>query len=158
KLRSRFRRESHAAARLHHTNIVPVFGVGESDGQCFYVMQLISGRGLDHFIQEMAARGDPRPAVPEPTVACDPGQGAPADGPASPADGTWPNGRTPAPKPQPLPAGMGLTGRDFSRTAANVGAQVADALAYAHTQGVLHRDIKPSNLLLDDRGGVWVTD
>jgi tetratricopeptide (TPR) repeat protein len=44
------------------------------------------------------------------------------------------------------------------RTVALIGIQVADALAYAHTQGVLHRDIKPSNLLLDERGAVWVTD
>ena len=36
--------------------------------------------------------------------------------------------------------------------------QVAEALAYAHGQGVLHRDIKPSNLLLDRQGTVWVTD
>ena len=36
--------------------------------------------------------------------------------------------------------------------------QVADALEYAHKQGVVHRDIKPSNLLLDARGTVWVTD
>ena len=36
--------------------------------------------------------------------------------------------------------------------------QVAEALAYAHGQGVLHRDIKPSNLLLDPQGTVWVTD
>ena len=36
--------------------------------------------------------------------------------------------------------------------------QVAEALAYAHGQGVLHRDIKPSNLLLDTDGTVWVTD
>ena len=41
---------------------------------------------------------------------------------------------------------------------ARIGVQVADALEYAHKQGVLHRDIKPSNLLLDTRGTVWVTD
>src|SRR5208283_4702901 len=36
--------------------------------------------------------------------------------------------------------------------------QVADALDYAHKQGVQHRDIKPSNLLLDTQGTVWLTD
>jgi serine/threonine protein kinase len=39
-----------------------------------------------------------------------------------------------------------------------MGLQVAEALAYAHGQGVLHRDIKPSNLLLDTQGTVWVSD
>src|SRR5438105_3550853 len=39
--RQRFEREVRAAAKLHHTNIVPVFGVGEYDGLPYYAMQFI---------------------------------------------------------------------------------------------------------------------
>lgn len=43
----RFEQEARLAARLHHTNIVPVFGVGFNEGLHYYVMQLIDGEGLD---------------------------------------------------------------------------------------------------------------
>ena len=49
----RFEREARSAAGLHHTNIVPVFGVGEHDGTHFYVMQFIQGRGLDAVLEEL---------------------------------------------------------------------------------------------------------
>ncbi|MDG3006928.1 protein kinase domain-containing protein [Paludisphaera mucosa] len=45
--RRRFEREARSAGRLHHTNIVPVFGVGEHEGTPYYVMQFITGVGLD---------------------------------------------------------------------------------------------------------------
>src|SRR5262245_26461360 len=49
----RFEREARAAAKLHHTNIVPVFGVGEADGVPYYVMQFIQGQGLDKVVEEL---------------------------------------------------------------------------------------------------------
>jgi WD40 repeat protein/serine/threonine protein kinase len=49
----RFRREARAAARLHHTNIVPVFGVGQDGDVKFYAMQFIQGQGLDTVIAEL---------------------------------------------------------------------------------------------------------
>ncbi|MGB7346906.1 MAG: serine/threonine-protein kinase [Pirellulaceae bacterium] len=49
---TRFEREARTAAALHHTNIVPVFGVGEDQGFHYFVMQCIDGRGLDRVISE----------------------------------------------------------------------------------------------------------
>jgi hypothetical protein len=49
----RFRREAKAAARLHHTNIVPVFEVGREGDVAFYAMQFIQGQGLDQVIDEL---------------------------------------------------------------------------------------------------------
>ena len=49
----RFQREARAAARMHHTNIVPVFDVGKDDQRLFYAMQLIQGQGLDQVIDEL---------------------------------------------------------------------------------------------------------
>ena len=42
--------------------------------------------------------------------------------------------------------------------AADITAQVADALGYAHSQGIVHRDIKPENVFLLSHGGIKVTD
>jgi len=36
--------------------------------------------------------------------------------------------------------------------------QIADALTYAHHQGLIHRDIKPSNILVDAEDNVTLTD
>lgn len=63
-----------------------------------------------------------------------------------------------------------VRGHDLARHAApgrllpvqqvlEIAARVADALAYAHSQGIVHRDIKPANVMVDpDTGSVKVMD
>jgi eukaryotic-like serine/threonine-protein kinase len=56
----RFEREAKAAVRLHHTNIVPVYGVGHDQGLHFYVMQFIPGQPLDQLLTELKTNAVPR--------------------------------------------------------------------------------------------------
>jgi tetratricopeptide (TPR) repeat protein/tRNA A-37 threonylcarbamoyl transferase component Bud32 len=46
---------------------------------------------------------------------------------------------------------------DFARTAEVVRA-LAEALAYAHEQGIVHRDVKPANVMLDEKGQPLLMD
>jgi serine/threonine protein kinase len=138
KKRERFQREAQAAARLHHTNIVPVFGVGEQDGLPYYVMQFIQGEGLNEVLARWR-RGESAVLRPE-------GRTLSAI-PALPE----------SPQASPPPTDESSDGRPW-REVARIGVQAAEALHYAHQQNTLHRDVKPGNLLLDGQGTVWVTD
>jgi serine/threonine protein kinase len=144
--RERFIREAKAAAKLHHTNIVPVFGVGEQDGVPYYVMQLIPGCGLNTLVSQWrrdARRETKAQAAPGETTVY--GSGKARKGTDAQSGVELP----------PLPP-VAVAG-DWSLIA-SIGAQTADALHYAHQHGVLHRDVKPANLLLDEHGEVWVVD
>jgi serine/threonine protein kinase/Tfp pilus assembly protein PilF len=148
----RFRREAEAAAKLHHTNIVPVYATGEEDGTHFYAMELIEGPSLDHVIRQIRA------------VASTTGTGSTAsrDGSNISPDlvQTGPyvesatiGGATCGVNSSSLGSGSG-----YFDTVARMIAEVADALDYAHTDGVVHRDMKPSNLLLSPAGRLSVND
>jgi serine/threonine protein kinase len=45
-----------------------------------------------------------------------------------------------------------------SHRVADIGARLADALAYVHGEGLIHRDVKPANVLLGQDGRVRLTD
>ena len=45
-----------------------------------------------------------------------------------------------------------------TRTTADLGARLAEALAYVHARGIVHRDVKPSNVLMSDDGEAWIGD
>jgi tRNA A-37 threonylcarbamoyl transferase component Bud32 len=42
--------------------------------------------------------------------------------------------------------------------AAQIVAELAEALAYAHTEGIIHRDVKPANIRVDNNGDVYLMD
>jgi eukaryotic-like serine/threonine-protein kinase len=171
--KQRFEREAKAAAKLHHTNIVPVFGVGEHDGVPYYVMQFIQGLGLNTVIEELQRQQKPGPEAPageQPPTCLDvqaanaarsllsgqvtmedftPGQRSRPDSHAGPMPLLLPSSSESSKKARKL---------TYWHSVATIGAQVASALEYAHQQGILHRDIKPSNLLLDTHGTVWIAD
>jgi tetratricopeptide (TPR) repeat protein len=56
----RFEHEARTAAALHHTNIVPVFGVGQDQGFHYFVMQRIDGHGLDAVLLNPDRKLSPR--------------------------------------------------------------------------------------------------
>ena len=158
---ARFVREAQAAARLHHTNIVPVFGVGQDQGYHYYVMQLIAGQGLDLAVARKKIGSETGPHTRCARVS-DP---APVPSDQSPetretCGRSFRRGReTFAERGTFADRGPRYGHSDNEWLAvARIGVQAAEALAYAHAQGTLHRDIKPANLLLDSQGVVWVAD
>ena len=149
----RFQREARAAARLHHTNIVPVYAVGESDGIHYFAMQFIRGQSLDEVMQELQnLRGMAERCSPVPTARDRLGDASLSSlAKSTSSASSLMGGKTEL-------SSVSNSDGHYYRRVAHIGAQLADALAYAHGHGILHRDVKPSNLMLDGDGKVWITD
>jgi WD40 repeat protein/serine/threonine protein kinase len=154
----RFRREAQAAARLHHPHIVPVFGIGEHEGLHFYAMQFIPGRGLDLVLRDVERLRRDEDGGDEQTSHSPSTEVARGLRSGLYLPRSSPEQAPPGPAPRRNPPRRARDRDRYIDSVAWLGVQAAEALDYAHREGVLHRDIKPSNLLLDDRGHLWITD
>ncbi len=185
---ARFRNEAQAAASLHHPHIVPVFAVGCERGVHYYSMQLIDGRTLDQVFAELrpqrASRSEAGGKADKPErqaaaerIACPHQAGdladqttmeapkVPLEIPASPSSTVArekPSGfgsdSTQAHKLSQASTVQSVRSRSYVHHTVELMICVAEALDFAHRQGVVHRDIKPSNLLVDSTGKIWVAD
>ncbi len=149
----RFKNEAHAAAQLHHSNIVPVYSVGCDRGVHFYAMQHIEGQSLADVITSLPPGSRRQPAgdaaaSSELTAPYERAEHRPANAVSSPET-----------KPiAALSTVRSIKDAAYFRTVAELGIQAAEALDYAHERGVIHRDIKPANLMVDTTDRLWVTD
>jgi serine/threonine protein kinase/WD40 repeat protein len=175
--RRRFLNEAKTAASLHHTNIVPVFDVGQTENATYYAMQKIDGDGLDRIIrrrrshESSSSRGrtsdetekfhsesPDATAVIRTEITGRKNETTPSSGHSRDTGRHRPT----AAKNQHDSVTGSVSGHggsaSFARWVARAGYQAAMALEYAHNKQVVHRDVKPSNLILDQSGTIWVTD
>src|SRR4051812_17783641 len=88
--RERFLREQEVLAKLHQTNIVPVFAAGEREGLQYFAMQYVDGATLGHVVRFLRAHSNGNGSAHTPSLArlvesvVAPGP-APADGPTGEA-------------------------------------------------------------------------
>ncbi|MDO8629379.1 MAG: serine/threonine-protein kinase, partial [Phycisphaerales bacterium] len=148
----RFRREATAAARLHHTHIIPIYDFGESDDAHYYAMEMVTGEPLNDLVRRLAEQGVTNPTAAQ--LASIMGelsmtalsQSVAADRSSGDSSG---DGAAPA---------TSARGRSYFRLVARWMADASEALHYAHGQGIIHRDIKPANLILSTDGRIMLAD
>jgi serine/threonine protein kinase len=118
----RFKNEAQAAAHLHHTNIVPVFGVGCERSVHYYAMQYVEGQTLALVIRDLRQQAGLDKGNPVPV-------GAASDLASALASGRWAPPPHPYPSPPQQGRGVGVRGAAVGEPTASNASSAADQAA-----------------------------
>jgi serine/threonine protein kinase len=134
--RSRFLLEAEITGGLEHPGIVPEYGLGHyADGRPYYAMRFIKGDNLAEAIKRFHSgrAGGVNPPMESPV----------ADASSNRGDNS--------------PRSPDFNSLEFRRLLQRF-IDVCQAVAYAHSRGVLHRDLKPGHIMLGKSGETLVVD
>jgi serine/threonine protein kinase len=146
----RFRTEAQIIARFNHPNIVPVYSMGEERGICYIAMALIPGLSLNKILQSLKCLpvGEWSPTIVRDIICthpdftrlnfCDNGTGNLEAIHISRNPSFW--------------------SKPYISFALTICSEIADALSYAHRNGMCHGDLKPSNIMLTYSGVPIIVD
>jgi len=134
--------EADTLGKLSHPNIVPVFSLGEDPdtGMTAVCMPFLGTSTLCDVLDVAFDTGEPRKRAD--TIleaACVVRTDTAVEEPAEAPDAVLVRGR-------------------YVDGVVHLGLQLAEALAYTHSKGILHRDLKPSNVLLTPTGKPMLLD
>jgi serine/threonine protein kinase/formylglycine-generating enzyme required for sulfatase activity len=139
-LRLAFAREAEMAARIRHSNIITIYGVGEWNGRFYIAMEYCHGVTLREILDGLQG-----------TQVRDLGS---VDLHTTLLRILHKKDDGAVPEVEPIVE----TPFGYYGYVAKIVAEVCDGLAYAHRHNIIHRDIKPANLLIDANLAPKITD
>lgn len=139
-----FEEEAKTIAKFSHPNIVPIYSISDEQGMRYIAMGYISGWSLKNIIETLRTNKQPdklkaaaiREILQKPLA---------KDHDISQKNIT-------------LKREDKFWNKSYFQFVATIGAEIADALSYAHQNGIVHGDLKPSNILLTAEAIPMVAD
>ncbi|MHC4600243.1 MAG: serine/threonine-protein kinase, partial [Planctomycetota bacterium] len=139
---ARFVEEAQVTGQLEHPNIVPVHELGiDREGKVYFTMKLVKGKSLEHILDELAD-----PDLPDRASAS---AKAPADK----------SRKSDSPdQVNQFPPKVDQADQYTLSRLLQIFLKICDAMAFAHSKGVIHRDLKPDNVMVGQFGEALVMD